>query len=291
MQLVEDFIAMVSVADPPWLSLQWLRDRHREKMAVTAEPAHSPITLSVEQPLNIEQLLVSSPGFGVLDSGCGRSIIGATTLQEFEALWQDKGWKIPIPFAETNHFKFGNGQKETTQLAVQVPVRLGGRVGTVKAAIVKGSAPLLISRNALKTLKAVIDFEASSMTVFDERITVPLYTNQAGQFTVDLLGDQDMNLEPFAEVMNLEPTVEPNVLTPPAHESPAAPPTLAKSSSDAEAVQSRLDPQPGEESLMSWSREDHFLRHVPSIGKQGPLWSPVRRRIVTDMDTHAASHF
>ena len=37
-----------------------------------------------EQPAPI--CLVSSPGFGVLDSGCGRTIIGAHTLSEFEKL-------------------------------------------------------------------------------------------------------------------------------------------------------------------------------------------------------------
>ena len=33
-----------------------------------------------------ETLLVSSPGFGVLDSGCGRTIVGAETLEQFKAL-------------------------------------------------------------------------------------------------------------------------------------------------------------------------------------------------------------
>jgi len=37
-----------------------------------------------EQPVPV--CLVSSPGFGVLDSGCGRTIIGAHTLSEFEKL-------------------------------------------------------------------------------------------------------------------------------------------------------------------------------------------------------------
>lgn len=267
--LVEDFVAMVAVSDHNWLSLQWLRNQQPKRVTVTSEPVPSPTTLSIEQSTSIEQLLVSSPGFGVLDSGCGRSIIGASTLQEFEALWRDRGWKIPVPFSEVNHFKFGNGQKETTQLAVQVPVRLGGRAGTIKAAIVQGTAPLLISRNALKTLKAVIDFEASALTVFDDRTTVPLSVNQAGQFTVDLLGEHDVTLEPFSEVMQLEPTDLPSEPQPSDSASPPVPPS-----------------DPGEEQLMVWSREDHCLKQVPSIGKHGPYWSSVRRRRVTNLDTN-----
>ena len=35
----------------------------------------------------IEIALVSCPGYGVLDSGCGRTFVGADTLSEFENLW------------------------------------------------------------------------------------------------------------------------------------------------------------------------------------------------------------
>ena len=84
-----------------------------------------------------------------------------------------------------------------------LPTILGGRTGTIKAAIVQGSAPLLISRNALKTLKAVIDFAASEITLFESRVTVPLCANQAGQFTVELMGEPDVNPQAFSEVMSL----------------------------------------------------------------------------------------
>ena len=38
---------------------------------------------------------------------------------------------------------------------------------------------------------------------------------------------------------------------------------------------------------MSWSRDDSYLKQVPSLGKQGPSWQSVRRRVVTDLDTNA----
>ena len=272
--LVEDFVAMVD-SQSSWLSLQLLRERREVLKTVNTAPVTSPT-------LNIEQLLVSSPGYGVLDSGCGRSIVGALTLKEFEPLWQARGWNVPVPFSETNHFKFGNGQKETTQLSVRVPVHLGGRPGTIKAAIVQGSAPLLISRNALRTLKAVIDFSASELIVFDERIKVPLLTNQAGQFTVDLLGDQDVALEPFAEVMTLQTSLKPDASVPLPDE-----PADQGSSDSVEPALHPQDPVPGTEELHVWKRDDHFLSHVPSLGKQGPLWSSIRRRVVTDLDTNA----
>ena len=45
--------------------------------------------------LTTEIFLVSSPGFAVLDSGCGKTIIGDRTLKQFQKLWQDDGRYSP----------------------------------------------------------------------------------------------------------------------------------------------------------------------------------------------------
>ena len=42
-----------------------------------------------------EQLLVSSPGYGILDSGCGKSIIGRDTLEEFKQIWKKQQVEPP----------------------------------------------------------------------------------------------------------------------------------------------------------------------------------------------------
>ena len=77
--------------------------------------------------LSTEQLLVSSPGDGILDSGCGRSIVGEETLKEFRALWSSHDFEDPTPISEINHFRFGNGAR------IPTPVILGGRHGVIKA--------------------------------------------------------------------------------------------------------------------------------------------------------------
>ena len=55
-----------------------------------------------------------------------------------------------------------------------MPVFLGGRRGIIKAAIVRGSAPLLISRPALRALQ----------------LKIPLATNAAGQYVLNLMGSE-----------------------------------------------------------------------------------------------------
>eukprot|EP00435_Cladocopium_sp_Y103_P017727 s923_g4.t1 len=149
--------------------------------------------------------LVSSPGFGVLDSGCGRTIVGESTLQEFEKLWRHQGVSLPDPSTELHQFKYGNGEVETSSKVIALPVCLAGRKGVIKASIVRGQAPLLVSRTALKTLGASLDFKNDTLQVFDQQ--VPLQTNQAGQYIVDLMGSPaDASAAHFSEVMSCSTT-------------------------------------------------------------------------------------
>ena len=140
----------------------------------------------VPEPGDHEQFLVSSPGFSMLDSGCGKTIVGEETLREFQQLWCSHGVDQPELQPEVNHFRFGNGPRETTTHVVSMPVILAGKRGSIRAAVVKGNAPLLISRSALRTLKAQIDFGASELKVFDEGKVIPLKTNAAGQYVVSV---------------------------------------------------------------------------------------------------------
>ena len=148
-QAEPDFVAFVSTV--PTLT-HLVRSRVQEKQA---KPSPSP---SVAEPDKgeAEVLLVSSPGYGVLDSGCGRTIIGSETLREFEKLWSQKG-ALPSRIQEMHQFRFGNGEVETSTQCVSMPVLLANRRGTIKASVVKGFAPLLISRSAMKALGASLN--------------------------------------------------------------------------------------------------------------------------------------
>ena len=128
--------------------------------------------------------LVSSPGFAVLDSGCGKTIVGEQTLQDFLAIWKAYELEPPKEILEQNAFRYGNGEREISQRVIEMPVTLANRRGIVRAAVVKGSAPLLLSRAALKTLKANIDFENDQLTLFGTK--VPLLVNDARQYTVNV---------------------------------------------------------------------------------------------------------
>ena len=142
-----------------------------------------------------EVLLVSSPGYAVLDSGCGKTIIGQKTLSQFQDLWKKDGRFHPSFKEEVNVFKFGNGERETAKQVVVMPIGLEGKFGTIQAAVVSGDAPLLLSRPALKKLGAVIDFANDRLSLFDGKTEVQLQSNAAGQYLLNVLNFPNRTLE------------------------------------------------------------------------------------------------
>ena len=155
-----------------------------------------------------EILLVSSPGYAVLDSGCGRTIIGADTLTKFRQLWKLNGLPQPEIEYEENAFKFGNGHREVLYQCVRMPIQLAGKTGAVRAAVVKGDAPLLLSRPSLKSLAATMDFQNDVLHLFEDRIQVPLKINSAGQYVVKVTGHPESVTNSFRLANAMSPTME-----------------------------------------------------------------------------------
>ena len=94
---------------------------------------------------SMEVMLVSSPGYGIVDSGCGRTLIGQETLNGFMRLFHPLKLPAPDTKPDSNLFKFGNGSEEWSERAVVMPVGLFGRRGTIETSVIKGKAPLLLS--------------------------------------------------------------------------------------------------------------------------------------------------
>ncbi|CAK9066521.1 unnamed protein product [Durusdinium trenchii] len=209
-----------------------------------------------------ETLLVSSPGFGVIDSGCGRTIVGRETLAKFKQMWQQHGMSCPEPEPEINYFRYGNGEKEASTEVLAMPVRIAGKSGSIRAAIVQGQAPLLISRAALQKLKATLAFGQGTMTIFDDAVQVPLHTNSAGQFMIRVLPEETKGKEvQFSEVMASQ---EANSCCD--HE-PTIAPSMPETALDLEE-QARDSADTGHPGSSVWSRVDEGLTLTPVTGKQ-----------------------
>ena len=129
--------------------------------------------------------LVSSPGYGVVDSGCGRTLIGRDTLGDLEQMILSKGFG-PVQYYQCeNLFRFGNGATERSTESVRLPVGIAGKFGSIDAAVISGAAPLLLGRPTLEKLKVRLDFSSNSMQLMET--TAAMKTNAAGQLLVDIL--------------------------------------------------------------------------------------------------------
>ena len=78
--------------------------------------------------LPLEQLaagLVSSPSYGVVDSGCGRTLIGRSTLRHLVDKLKPLTTSKVEEYPSVNTFRFGNGAMEVSERACRIPVAIG----------------------------------------------------------------------------------------------------------------------------------------------------------------------
>lgn len=133
-----------------------------------------------------EVLLVSSPGYGIVDSGCSKTLIGKQTLADFMRLFHQLDLPAPTMKSVSNLFKFGNGSEEWSERVVVMPVGLFGRRGTIEAAIIEGNAPLLLSRTTMKSLQTILDFDNETISLLGADAQ-PMKYNEAGQIIINML--------------------------------------------------------------------------------------------------------
>eukprot|EP00435_Cladocopium_sp_Y103_P010293 s4146_g2.t1 len=151
---------------------------------VAAMVCHSASSEAVSS--SSEVMLVSSPGFGIVDSGCSKTLIGKQTLADFMRLFHQMKLPIPETENENNLFKFGNGSEEWSKSVVIMPVSLCGRRGSIEAAIIEGNTPLLLSRATMKSLHTVLDFDRETISLLGSA-PQPMKYNESGQIVVNML--------------------------------------------------------------------------------------------------------
>lgn len=142
--------------------------------------------LDASQDEALAAQLVSSPGFGVVDTGCGKTLVGEDTLQELEVLLAKVGRSVKWKEDQVSHFRFGNGQQEVSRKSVVIPVGISKKLGLIEAAVIGGKAPLLLGRPTLEKMQAQLDFEGRRIHLFGGITSIPMDTNSAGQLLVSI---------------------------------------------------------------------------------------------------------
>ncbi|CAE7544813.1 Faim2, partial [Symbiodinium necroappetens] len=97
--------------------------------------------------------------YGITDCACTKSVMGTSWLQRFVDYMKQCNVEVPL-LPEQDSFRFGASRVYHASYAVVVPVRLGNTWVLVRAAVVHGDLPLLISRSALASLGMIYDMDS-----------------------------------------------------------------------------------------------------------------------------------
>ena len=132
-----------------------------------------------------ECLLTHPAGFGVLDTGCGRGIVGEVTLRKHEIALNKTGLRITELKMKPQRFRYGNGSTDEAIRRVQIPCYLRGKLMGMKVYVVPGKVPLLISKKFLKGLGAKMDLEKNTLVL--NGLEVEMHEPPDGSYQLNLM--------------------------------------------------------------------------------------------------------
>ena len=131
--------------------------------------------------------LLHPAGWGVVDTGCGRGVIGANTLKRHEDQLSRHGLSIDELEPKPHRFRYGNGSMDVSHRRVQIPIFLSGKEMKMRVHVVPGEVPLLISKRFLKSLGSQMDLQNNKVHFAKAGITVSMVEKEDNSYQLDLL--------------------------------------------------------------------------------------------------------
>ena len=119
-------------------------------------------------------LLLNEPGKAIIDTGCGRRVIGALTLEAHQSVMGDQAkeivWHCDTPSVV---FHYGNGTKDRSTGVVDLPYVVGGQNMQIKMHVVPGEVSCLLSKSWLKENGAVLNTSSEELLLTKKQIHCP----------------------------------------------------------------------------------------------------------------------
>eukprot|EP00435_Cladocopium_sp_Y103_P015753 s1700_g3.t2 len=131
--------------------------------------------------------LVHPAGFGVVDTGCGRGVIGEETLKRHEGALCKHGLHIEELETRPHKFRYGNGSADVSNRRVQIPIYIRGRELKMRLHVVPGEVPLLVSKRFLKSVGARVAMDSNEIYLSAVGVTAKMVERPDGSCQLDLL--------------------------------------------------------------------------------------------------------
>ena len=143
---------------------------HRDSVCPKFSANHGSGTAGKTQTIHVtNEVFELAAGVGnelkaILDSACSKSVVGSGWLQKYLDYVKGSGYDVVFVY-EKESFKFGAASRiyESTYAAV-ILVPLFDQVIAIKAAVIHGDIPLLMSKPALSRLGLVLDLGSNVAT-------------------------------------------------------------------------------------------------------------------------------
>ena len=120
----------------------------------------------------------------VLDSGCTKTVCGASWLDSYiETLSECNRKKIVQSKSETK-FKFGDGKTVSSLKSVIVPAQIGKREVSIKADVIDNELLLLLNKEAMKMVETKIDFTKDKINILGQEMDIKF--TSSGHYSIPI---------------------------------------------------------------------------------------------------------
>ena len=134
--------------------------------------------------------LIHPAGFGVVDTGCGRGVVGSETLRRHEIELNKHGLMVEELESRPHVFRYGNGSSDTSHRRVQLPVFIRGRELRMRLHVVPGNVPLLVSKRFLKGLGSRLELDGNEIYLGKAGVAAEMVERPDGSYQINLIDVQ-----------------------------------------------------------------------------------------------------
>ena len=129
-----------------------------EDFFIEIEPCSEPVVLFTRNDSDLNLLNKESYFCGVLDSGCSSTVCGKKWLQVYLDRLTDEQRASVTREPSGKIFQFGGELRVPSEGHVVIPGQIAGTPVLINTDVVDSNIPLLFSKDALKSMKAKIDY-------------------------------------------------------------------------------------------------------------------------------------
>ena len=145
----------------------------------------------IEQPSDdVLSLVHETLACGIVDSGCLKTCAGDSWVECYKETLTEEQMKEVVTKSSNTPFRFGDGEVVRAKSEVTLPARVGTKDVLIKTNVLDVELPLLLSKEALKRAKAVLDFSNNTLRFAGE--TINLRETSGGHYALPLCNRKRM---------------------------------------------------------------------------------------------------